>query len=204
MQKPFRNFLRSVVVFPALTASLALSPISGIAKSPTVAVIFPVQTRTLSSEEVANQQLITKEAAQVDKYLLERGSPLAGYGRKFVEAADRNGLPHFSIVALTVIESGATVHCKNDPYNYMGWDSCNGNKFESQNDAIDTVADTLGAHSDNPKMVRAYQGKSFEKILGTYNGYVNTRYIPNIKIVMEKIANIDVDESVANADKPQA
>lgn len=206
MQKHFRNFLRSVVVFPALTASLAFSPVTGIVQSPTAAAIFPIQTRTLSSEEIANKQLIAKEAAQIDAYLAGRNSPLSGYGQKFVEAADRNGLPHFSVVAITVIESGGVNHCKNDKNNYMGWGSCTGEKFESIEDAIDTVADTIGGNSDNPKMVRVYQGKSFEKVLGIYNGngYIGRKYIPKVKSVMDKIATVQVDDSLASADKPEA
>jgi hypothetical protein len=205
MQKTFKNIMQSFVVFPVLTASLALSPFTGIvAGSPSAAAIFSDQTRTLSSEEADNQQQITEKAAKIDTYLTKRGSPLAGYGRKFVESAEANGLPTYSVVAVAIIESGGTNPCFSDKDNYFGWGSCKGEKFNSVSDAIDTVASTLGGNSDNPKMVRVYKDKTFEQKLIRYNGGVNLKYVPNIKIVMQKIEGMQIDESLALVKKSDA
>ena len=60
--------------------------------------------------------------ARIDRYFAERKMPLAGYGAKFIEAADQCNMDWRLLPAIAVRESsGGKQACGNNPF---GWGSC--------------------------------------------------------------------------------
>ena len=200
MQKHLSKIMQSFVVFPILTASFALNPVSGVtAGFPTAAAIFSDQNRTLSSETAANQQLdLEKKAAKVDAFFAQYDRPAEGYGLALVKAAQKYGLPDYSIAAILQVESSGLAHsCPNNKANGFGYGSCDGVHFDSVEEAIDTVAKTLAGKS--APTARFYEGKDFTTRLNVYNGYANSKYVMNINWVMDKIDNMNTTPDVAMA-----
>ena len=196
MQKHYRNFLQSVVAFPLLALQLAVAPVGAVSNLPTAAAISPEQNRNLASETTDNNQLdlITK-GAKIDAYLAGRESPLEGYGLVLAKAAEDNGLDYRVIAAVAVVESGAGAKkgqaCKKDPENVFGFMSCKKVDFDSYEEAIDTVARTLGGNIKSSAY--HYVGKSLKGKLIAYNGAANPNYVPNVMITMNKIDQMDVE-----------
>ena len=189
MHKYFSKSLQSLVAFPVLAANLALSPISGASiGSPTAAVISPDSNRPLSSLVTVNQQSADQDekAQKIDAYFAQRNLPMAGEGQKLVSAAEKNDLPWPLIASMAVIESTAGKNaCPEDSNNVFGWDSCHGEKFDSMDDAIDTVAESISAHRETT--AKYYKGKDLSDILETYNGRANSHYVANTMWVMNQI-----------------
>ena len=188
MHKYFKNSLQALVAFPVIATTL-VSPFSGTSLgSPTAAVISPDTNRPLTSQIAVNQQSndLEAKAQKIDAYLAQRNSPMVGQGKKFVLAAEKNDLPWPLIASMSVIESGAgNEACPGNKYNVFGWGSCHGEKFDSYDDAIDTVAKAVAGNSDTTK--RYYDGKSLPDILETYNGRANSHYVENTMWVMNQI-----------------
>jgi hypothetical protein len=206
MHKHFNKFLQSVVVFPALTMTLALNPVAGItAKIPTAAAISSEQTRNLSSALAVNQQQniddqVVFYGAKVDAFMAKYKLPMLGYGEEMVRASLENGLTHYEVAVVATIESTAgKFACPNDKFNAFGWGSCHGQKFSSYEEAIHTVARTLGGN--NPGTNRYYvkengELKDFNTRFEIYNGYANEKYIDNIEWAMEKFDSMQVQPVV--------
>jgi len=203
MQKYYHRFLQSAVAIPILATQLVLSPVSGAnAGFPTAAAISPDQNRPLSSEVADNKQLdpdekalVATEAKKIDAYFGQYDLPMEGEGYKLAEAAVVNGLPPASLAAIAFNESTADKFgcsykdgsSKNNPF---GYGSCK-ISFDSMDEAIDTVAETLAGKID--ATARFYQGKTFEQKLRIYNGYgANAHYVPNVKYVMAQIDQMDI------------
>ena len=189
MHKYFSKSLQSLVAFPVLAANLALSPFSGaLVGSPTAAVISPDSNRPLSSLVAVNQQSSDQDekAQKIDEFFADRNLPMAGQGQKLVTAAEKNDLPWPLIAAIADIESTAGKNaCPKDSNNVFGWNSCRGEKFDSMDDAINTVAESISAHRDTT--AKYYEGKNLKAILETYNGRANKDYVDNIMFVMNQI-----------------
>ena len=189
MHKYFNKSLQSLVAFPVLAANLALSPFSGgTVGSPTAAVISPDSNRPLSSLITVNQQSSGQDekAQKIDAFFAERNLPMEGQGQKLVTAAEKNDLPWSLIASIAVIESTAgKFACPKDSNNVFGWNSCHGEKFDSMDEAIDTVAESISAHRDTT--AKYYKGKTLKNILETYNGRANKNYVDNIMFVMNQI-----------------
>lgn len=127
-------------------------------------------------------------AERVDSYFITRNMPLAGYGKKFIEEADENGIDWRLLPAISVKEqSGGLRKPYNCPgkkinYNWFGWASakiC----FKSIDEAIETVAKNLGGN--NPKTHSYYKGDTRAK-LQSYNGTVDPKYPSAVIQIMEK------------------
>lgn len=187
MHKKFKKSLQSIVAFPVMATAL-VSPFSGTTLgSPSAAVISPETNRPLSSSIADNQQSdLDQKAQKIDAYFKEHDFPLTGQGYKLASAAEQNDLPWSLVAAISVVESTAGRNaCPNDSNNVFGWNSCHGPKFDSMDDAIDTVAKTISAHSDTT--AKYYEGKNLTDILETYNGRANPHYVKNIMWVMNQI-----------------
>ncbi|MEI6316274.1 MAG: glucosaminidase domain-containing protein [bacterium] len=188
MHKYFKNSLQALVAFPVIATTL-VSPFSGTTLgSPTAAVISPDTNRPLSSMVTVNQQSadLDVKAQKIDAFFAQRKLPMVGQGKKLAAAAEKNDLPWTLIASMAVIESTAGVHaCPDNKYNVFGWGSCHGEKFDSYDDAIDTVAKAVAGNSDQTK--RYYEGKNLPDILETYNGSANPDYVKNTMWVMNQI-----------------
>jgi hypothetical protein len=77
-------------------------------------------------------------AAQINRYLRDKGSPLAGYGGVFVREARKNHLDPLLLVAITGAESSFGTQVKPGTYNPFGWGPHI--PFKSWGDGIATVA----------------------------------------------------------------
>src|SRR4051812_37303324 len=186
MHKNVRKFLHSFVAFPVMAASLVTSPLLATTGLPNAAVISPDSNRPLASVVAANQQSdLDIKAQKVDAYFAKYDLPLEGKGDKLVAAAKENDLPPYLVAALAVVEStGGKFACKNDRDNAFGYGSCKGVKFDSVDEAIDTVARTIAGNS--PKTARYYDGKDIRARLETYNGRANPKYVQNVMWVMDQ------------------
>lgn len=144
-----------------------------------------------------SQLVITKSderAKNIDNYFATMNLPLAGYGKSFVETADKYDLDYRLLPAIAMREStGGKQPCWNDKDNVFGWHSCK-TTFDSQELAIDKV----GAHlAGEIKSTKYYYGnKSVWKKLRTYNSVI-APYPDQVISIMNKIEKAPIDESVS-------
>lgn len=144
-------------------------------------------TQTVLSPEEQKLQLEREErAAKIDAYYARHDLPLEGYGMKMVLEAEKYGVDWRLAPALAMRETtGGKFACHNNPY---GWGSCK-IKFESFDQAIETVIMNLGGH--NPRTARYYKGKTVRGILETYNPpSVVPTYADEVLAIMNKIDSI--------------
>ncbi len=190
--------LQIFAVLPILTANFALpSQLAFVGdKAPAVVVSATVENGLLLKSETDNQQKLRDEKAQkIDKYFADRNLPLAGYGKKFVEEAEKNDLPWNLLPAIAMIEStGYKFACKNPSglNNGFGWGSCK-IKFKSIDEAIEVVAYNIGGN--NPDTDHHYAGKDVEGILNTYNPpKFRKDYVYLVTKVMKIIENYELTD----------
>lgn len=93
--------------------------------------------------EAASTAQPAPTAAQIDAYLISKGSPMAGQGTAFVASGGRWQLDPRLLVAIAGAESRfGQITCA--PFNGWGWGCPNGPySFDSWADGIDTVAEGL-------------------------------------------------------------
>lgn len=130
-----------------------------------------IKPSTPVSPEIPKTDLSAEDrAAKIDSYFESRSMPLAGFGKTFVEAADKYGIDWALLPAISVAESsGGKQMCKNNPF---GWASCRSG-FGSIEEAIDYVSMNLGGQ--NPRTAGAYSGGT-RADLQSYNGTVEPGY----------------------------
>lgn len=118
---------------------------------------------------------------RINQYFTERNLPLAGYGAKFVEVADRCNMDWRLLPAIAVRESsGGKQTCGNNPF---GWASCRAG-FESVEKAIEIVGVNLCGL--NSKTASYYSDKTTLQKLQSYNGSINPNYPAEVFSIMEK------------------
>lgn len=134
-----------------------------------------------ASDSSASRPVIPDERqARIDRYFTERKMPLAGYGAKFIEAADQCNMDWRLLPAIAVRESsGGKQACGNNPF---GWASCRAD-FESVEKAIEIVGANLCGF--NPRTAGYYKNKTTHERLWGYNGTINSRYPGEILKIME-------------------
>jgi hypothetical protein len=191
MPKHF-NVFRQVVLGYILIVGLCVGLITPIAQAE--APLDTLYTESVNDTIVDGLNQIER-AQKIDTFFAKRdNSPLAGYGLAMVKAADHYGIDWRLLPAIATIESnGGHMMCKsatgkNNPF---GWGSCK-IRFESIEEAIDTVAKSLGGH--NPKTARYYKGKNIGEIIDTYNPpSIRHDYKKLVTWAMNKIASTEVD-----------
>lgn len=134
------------------------------------------------------ETIIDNRPAMIDKYFSDRGMPLAGHGRTFVEVADKYGIDWRLLPALSIREqSGGKVLPHNCPghtinYNAFGYGSGK-NCFTSFDEAIEFVGMKLGTG-------KYYVGKDTLHKLQTYNPpSVVPRYAYEVISIMNAISD---------------
>lgn len=146
-------------------------------------------TSAISIPAITTQeQEIRKERAQaIDTFLEKRKSSLAGYGMKFVEEAENNGIDYRLLVAIAGRESTFGRHaCKGATNSVFGYGSCKIN-FKSIDESIETISRKLGGDSNHyHDEMTSYQ------ILRKYNTVIPN--YPNEVIRLMKI--IDDSEEI--------
>lgn len=179
-----KKYLQSFVAIPMLAIA---TPLAGVSPLPSQAVVVSQSTTapeatvitTLKADDTAER------AAKIDAYLKSYNSPLVGYGKKFVEEADKNDIDWRLLVAIAGQESTFGIHaCKKATNSFLGYGSCKIN-FKSADEAIERVSASLGGNL--PSTVRHYGGdKTTLQILKKYNT-VMPGYQSQVIRLMKKI-----------------
>lgn len=170
MQKQTIQFVRGLMLIPFLTAG---SPF---------AMLQTLITTPLDGGKGEYVEISKEHGDKIDAYYAKRGMPLEGYGAKMVAEAEKNNLDWRLLPAIAIKEStGGKFACKNNPF---GWGSCK-IKFDSYDEAIETVARNLGGN--NPNTAQYYKDKTTEEKLHHYNNSVVPTYTAEIMKFMELI-----------------
>jgi hypothetical protein len=163
------QFLQSFVAIPLFAIAMPLTGVSTMTTpmAPESANIMGVVTLpSITTEEVATRK---EQAQAIDDFLEERGSPLAGYGQKFVDEAYKNGIDYRLLVSIAGRETtfGRNM-CKNikAPNNAWGWHSCKSG-FKSIDEGIEIISKKLGGNDDNIKHYKS--DMTSDQILKKYN-----------------------------------
>lgn len=201
------RFAQSLVLVPAMTASLTIPGISnlGIASSVLAKQVNIEADSVLafnqadSPEAVQKEKVLQAEADAIDAYFDKYNMPLKGTGITFAVEADRNGLDWRLLPAITVREStGGKNACSSVANNPFGWDSCQ-TGFDSIQDAIAIVANNLGGN--NPSTARHYNGKTTKEILQAYNPpSIIPRYSEQVMWIMDSIGPMKIVPATASVD----
>lgn len=133
-------------------------------------------------------------AQKIDTYLKKRRVPLAGYGEKFVIAAQKHGIDPYLLPAISLQESNGGKNIQVNCHNPFGWGSgkiC----FKSFEEAIETVARNIGGN--NPNTQHYYKKKSLKERLYHYNS-VNTNYRRSVLAFMENFQKQECDDKIQN------
>lgn len=160
--------MQSVVALPLFAIAM---PMTGMVAIPAPTAIISdnstaIVTPLLTPEEEA---IRSEHAKAIDDFLTMRKSPLAGYGRKFVDEAEKNGIDWRLLVATSGRESTFGLHmCKRAtaPNNAWGWNSCKSG-FKSIDQAIEVISKKLGGN--DPSIKHYKTDMTSEQILKKYN-----------------------------------
>lgn len=176
------KFLQSVVAIPMLAVA---TPLVGVSPIPSPAVVLNQDVVTeapVITTQEAND--IKERAEKIDALLAKYNSPLEGYGKKFVEEADKNEIDYRLVVAIAGQESTFARHaCKKVKNSFLGYNGCK-RDFKSVDEAIEVVSASLGGNDDNTD--HHYAGKTTIEKLKKYNS-VNPNYTKKIITIMKMI-----------------
>ncbi len=191
------RFAQSLVFLPLMTGTTV--PLGSIIKdvvtgvSPTVFIEQNIEVSGIVAfNQVMDQKALDVSRAEaIDAYFKSREMPLSGMGMKMVEEAKKNNLDWRLIPAIAIREStGGKFACKKASYNAFGWGSCK-ISFDSNEEAIETVARNLGGN--NPNTERYYANKSLKEILQAYNPpSVVKNYAEQVVSIMDAIGELEV------------
>lgn len=160
------KILQSFILFPIFTVAMPMANI-GTMELNTVSVDnISSEVSVITTQE--NESRI-KKAEAIDKYFASKGAPLEGYGMKFVEEAEKNGIDWRLLPAIAMRETtGGKFTCKNPkaPNNSFGWGSCKIG-FSSINHSIEYISKTLGGNNEKVKHYKS--DMTSEQILKKYN-----------------------------------
>jgi hypothetical protein len=188
--------LQLFAVLPILTANFAL-PVQlaqvQLNKAPTAVVSVTDENGPLLIKETDNQQKLRDEKVRkIDKYFADQNLPLAGFGKKFVEEAEKNGLPWNLLAAQGMIESTGGKFAIPNTNNYFGWGGGK-IKFKSVDEAIEVISRHLGGNHEATE--RYYKDKNLDGILASYNPpKIAPDYNRKVKKVMALIENYNITD----------
>ncbi len=150
--------------------------------------------------------VIDTRAVRIDEYFAKYDMPLAGQGKHFVEAADKNGIDWTLLPAIATMEStGGKFEAKK--FNPFGWScpkKCT-HGFNSYAEAIHTVAQHLGGN--NERTAKYYADKSVEQILAIYNPPTACaecfKYPSKVMSVMKRIERTQIADTNTSSTQNQ-
>jgi len=195
--KKVLQFLHSLVAVPLIATTMQVSGL------PALSIVGPSENNSVMEVSVITTQEmeIRKENAEkINKYFESRDLPLAGYGEKFVEEAEKNDIDPFLLPAIAMREStGGKKACKKVPNSVFGWGSCK-ISFKSIDESIEILAKNLGGN--NPNTAHHYDEKTTEQILRRYNSYIKN-YPKEVARIMNTMESIEVEKSIELASNIQ-
>ncbi len=148
-------------------------------------------------EKIVDGMTATERAAKIDAYFAKYDLPLAGYGKAFVDAADREGIDWRFVASKCFIESTCGKFMPKGTNNPLGWGCSTAAKcirFESYEQAIDEVTANLAGNREGT--AKYYAGKTLSQKMSFYNS-VNPKYQTLVFRTMDKIASIDAPAVLA-------
>ena len=198
--KKLIRFVESFVIMPILTIPMSLGslPKPDLSLPQVPQTVFTQKQNTVAggllavNQEVDPQAKILKvQADAIDAYFHAKGRPLEGLGMEFAKAAKANNLDYRLLPAIAEREStGALYACKRVDHNFFGWGSCKIG-FDSDEEAIQTVASHLGGNMENT--AEHYAGKTTEQILKKYNPpSIVPHYAQQVMKIMDNIGDEEV------------
>ncbi len=186
-KKTILRFAQSFIALPLIAINLpAYQPIV-----PTSLAYIPQSNMAVSSADAEKAKALDTAADKIDAYYKAHDMPLEGYGHKFVEEADKNGLDLYLVAAISVQEStGGLNACKKVKNSHLGYGSCKIN-FETTDKEIEIVSASLGGN--NPNTAKHYDGKTTKEILQKYNpDYIHPGYWKEVMAKMNAIEGQDL------------
>jgi len=146
-------------------------------------------TQTFVEREVteAIEIKLDVRVQKIDAYFAKRNMPLQGYGKDFVEVADRYGLDWRLLPAISVRESSGGKRLLNN--NPFGWGSAK-IPFENFGDAIEVVGWNLSGN--NPNTSGYYGTDDNRKKLYWYNGTVLPSYPSEVLGIMDLFESTEI------------
>ena len=151
----------------------------------------------VQEEKIVDGMTATERAEKIDAYFAKYNLPLAGYGKMFVDAADREGLDWRFVAAKCFIESTCGKFMIKGSYNPLGWGCYSSReciRFESYEQAINEVTAHLAGNRE--KTAKYYAGKTLSQKMSSYNS-VNPKYQTLVFRTMDKIAAIEAPATLA-------
>lgn len=182
MSIKINSIVRSFIIVPIVASTLSMNAFTASVNK----VMLPEEQTVLQAEELALQKEREENAAKINAYFAQYDLPLAGYGMKIVIEGEKYGIDPFLIASIAMRESTGCKFIPKNSNNCFGWGKA---KFESINNAIETIAMNLGGH--NPNTARYYKGKSLEGILKSYNSVIPS-YTQEIVSIMKRIDQMPV------------
>lgn len=200
------RFLESFVLLPVITVSMPIGSlygsflIYGISSVPSQIVLLQKENietgdllafnQAVDSKVDLRVQTLQAQADAIDAYFKARNMSLEGMGMKMALEAEKNDIDWRLLPAIAIRESsGGKNACNKVKNNFFGWGSCKIG-FNSDEEAIETVARNLGGN--NPNTARHYDNKTIQQILRAYNPpYVVPRYAQQVMSIMNAIGDAD-------------
>ncbi len=200
------RFLESFVLLPVITVSMPLGSlygsflIYGTGSVPSQIVLLQKENIEVGDLLAFNQavdpkvdsrvQTLQAQADAIDAYFKARNMPLEGMGMKMALEAEKNGIDWRLLPAIAIRESsGGKNACNKMKNNFFGWGSCEIG-FNSDEEAIETVALNLGGN--NPKTAGYYDNKTIKQILRAYNPpSIVPHYAEQVMSIMNAIGDVD-------------
>lgn len=148
-----------------------------------------VSENNLQVEQQNKQvEVMNAKAKLIDEYFARNDAPLEGYGKVFVEVAEKYDLDYRVLPAMAQRESsGFKDGCDSVPNNPFGWTSCKYG-FDSIEQAIETVGKNIAG--ENERTARYYANKTLRERLIAYNGVgVVPAYPDEVMTIMKKIGS---------------
>lgn len=192
------RFAQSLMFLPLMAGPVPFGAILKDTAKETVQTVF-IQKENIKADGILalNQALIQEakdietKAEAIDNYFKSHDMPLYGMGKKMVQEAKKNDLDWRLLPAIAIREStGGKFACIKATYNSFGWGSCKIG-FESNEEAVETVAKNLGGN--NPNTAKHYADKTTDQILRAYNPpSIIPNYVKQVKAIMNEIGDEDL------------
>lgn len=182
-KQKIKQLLQSMVSIPLFAIVI---PMTGVPAFTATSVVISENNGVIVTPLITpEEEIIRNERAEkIDALLAKYNSPLVGYGRKFVDEAEKNGIDWRLVVSISGIESTFARHsCKKATNSFLGYGSCKMN-FRSADEAIEKVSASLGGN--NPNTAHHYDGKTTAQILRKYNSVIPT-YPQKVMKIMNMI-----------------
>jgi hypothetical protein len=186
IMKNTNKILRNFIIVPMLASGISMNTFTASIQD---VILSNNQSKIeVSAEALALQAAREEKAAKIDMYYGQYDLPLEGYGMTMVMAGEKYGVDPYLIAGLAMRETtGGKFACHKNPF---GWGSCK-IKFESFEEAINTVAMNLGGHAE--RTAKYYKGKSTKEILDIYNPpHIVENYTNQVLSIMKRIENTQV------------